>query len=119
MKAKSVEGTAEAIGADIPKAKEDEIRKIVRLDLPIIVSEPVPILYVRMDGTGLPVVNKETEGAKPRPTASRSTHVRPSSVACSPNHMGQGRLRHWQLEFDHLLGSHRDRRRVRQVYRGA
>lgn len=57
--------------------------------------------------------------AKARPTASRSTHVRPSSVACSPNHMGQGRLRHWQLEIDHLHGSHRDRRRVRQVCGGA
>jgi len=68
--------------------------------------------------TGLPVVNKRRTDAKTRPTASRSTHLRPSSVACSPNHMGQGRLRHWQLEFDHLHGSHRDWRRVRQVYRG-
>jgi len=44
---KSVERTAEAIGADIAQSEEDEIRKIVRLDLPIIVGEPVPILYVQ------------------------------------------------------------------------
>jgi hypothetical protein len=61
---KSVERTAEAIGADIAQSEEDEIRKIVRLDLPIIVGEPVPILYVQTDGTGLPVVNKQTEGRK-------------------------------------------------------
>lgn len=24
------------------------------------VGEPIPILYVQMDGTGIPVVNKET-----------------------------------------------------------
>ena len=34
----------------------------MQLDLPIIVGEPVPILYIEMDGTGVPVVRKETAG---------------------------------------------------------
>ncbi len=33
-----------------------------QLHLPVIVGESIPILYVRMDGTGVPVVKKETEG---------------------------------------------------------
>jgi hypothetical protein len=30
----------------------------VQLDLPVIVGEPIPILYIEMDGTGIPVVKK-------------------------------------------------------------
>jgi hypothetical protein len=32
------------------------------LDLPIIVGEPIPVLYVQVEGTGVPVVKKETLG---------------------------------------------------------
>jgi hypothetical protein len=52
--AKSVERTAEAIGTDIVESEQEEIRKIVQLDLPIIVGEPIPILYVQMDGRAYP-----------------------------------------------------------------
>jgi hypothetical protein len=62
--AKSVERTAEAIGADIATAEQCEIHRAVQLDLPVIVGQPIPILYVQMDGTGVPVVKKETEGRK-------------------------------------------------------
>jgi hypothetical protein len=57
---KSVERVAESIGADIARCEQQEIDRAVQLDLPIIVGEPVPILYVQMDGTGVPVVRKET-----------------------------------------------------------
>ena len=57
---KSVERAAEAIGADIARREQEEIDRAVQLDLPIIVGESVPILYVQMDGTGVPVVKKET-----------------------------------------------------------
>jgi hypothetical protein len=30
----------------------------MQLDLPVVVGKPVPILYVQMDGTGVPVVKK-------------------------------------------------------------
>jgi hypothetical protein len=59
---KAVERTAEAIGADIAEGEQCEIRQAVQLDLPVIVGEPIPILYVQMDGTAVPVVKKETEG---------------------------------------------------------
>jgi len=43
---KSVERTAEAIGTDIATGEQREIRKAVQLDLPVIISKPIPILYV-------------------------------------------------------------------------
>ena len=61
---KSVERNAEAIGADIARGEQQEIERAVQLDLPIIVGQPVPILYIEMDGTGVPVVKKETAGRK-------------------------------------------------------
>jgi hypothetical protein len=79
--AKSVERTAEAIGADIAQREHKEIAKIVQLDLPIIVGEPIPILYVQMDGTGVPVVKKETDGRKGK-TDGQPAHTREAKLGC-------------------------------------
>jgi hypothetical protein len=79
--AKSVERTAEAIGADIATGEQCEIRKAVQLDLPVIVGEPIPILYVQMDGTGVPVVKKETEGRKGK-TEGQPAHTREVKLGC-------------------------------------
>ena len=62
--AKSVERVAESIGADIARHEQQQIDRAVQLDLPIVLGEPVPILYIQMDGTGVPVVKKETQGRK-------------------------------------------------------
>ena len=61
---KSVERAAEAMGADIARQEKHKIDRAVQLDLPILVGEPGPILYLQMDGTGVPVVQKETAGRK-------------------------------------------------------
>lgn len=79
--AKSVERTAEAIGADIAAGEQREIAKAVQLDLPVIVGEPIPILYVQMDGTGVPVVKKETEGRKGK-TDGQPAHTREAKLGC-------------------------------------
>jgi hypothetical protein len=50
--AKAVERTAEAIGSDLAQSEQQEIQRAMQLDLPMVVGEPVPILYVEMDGTG-------------------------------------------------------------------
>ena len=60
--AKAVERTAEAIGADIAAGEQREIQRALQLSLPIAVGQSIPILYVEMDGTGVPVVKAETEG---------------------------------------------------------
>jgi len=59
---KAVERTSETIGADIGRCEHTAINQALQLDLPIVTGEPIPILYVQMDGTGIPVVEKETEG---------------------------------------------------------
>jgi hypothetical protein len=60
--AKSVERTAEALGADIAQREQKESQQALQLPLPAVPGEAMPILYVQMDGTGIPVVKKETLG---------------------------------------------------------
>jgi hypothetical protein len=45
------------------------------------VGEPIPILYVQMDGTGVPVVKKETEGRKGK-TDGQQAHTREVKLGC-------------------------------------
>ena len=77
----SVERAAEAIGSDIAQTQQEEIQRAVQLDLPVILGEPVPILYVQMDGTGVPVVKKETEGRKGK-TDGQPAHTREVKLGC-------------------------------------
>lgn len=79
--AKSVERTAEAIGADIAHREQCEITKAVQLDLPVVIGKPIPILYVQMDGTGVPVVKKETEGRKGK-SDGQPAHTREVKLGC-------------------------------------
>src|SRR5258705_10118236 len=62
MTTKAVERTAEAIGEDIAAGEQEVIQQAIQLDLPVVIGQPIPILYVQMDGTGVPVVKKETVG---------------------------------------------------------
>ena len=78
---KSVERTAEAIGADIAQGEQAEIRRAVQLDLPIVLGKPIPILYVQMDGTGIPVVKKETVGRQGK-TDGQPSHTREVKLGC-------------------------------------
>ena len=78
---KAVERTAEAIGGDIAQSEQQEIQRAVQLDLPIVVVEPIPILYVQMDGTGVPVVKKETEGRKGK-IDGQPAHTREAKLGC-------------------------------------
>ena len=59
---KAVERTAEAIGEDIAAREQEQIQRAMQLDLPMVVGERVPVLYLEMDGTGVPVVKSETVG---------------------------------------------------------
>ena len=55
---------AEAIGADIADHEQAEISRAVQFELPEILGEDTPILYIEMDGTGVPVTGAETAGRK-------------------------------------------------------
>ena len=78
---KAVERTAEAIGADIAARERDEIGKAAQLDLPVVVGETIPILYVEMDGTGVPVVKKETLGRNGK-VEGQPAHTREAKLGC-------------------------------------
>ena len=73
--AKSVERIAEAIGADLATRQQEQINRAMQLDLPIVIGEPIPVLYVEMDGSGVPVVKKETIGRQGK-IAGQSAHTR-------------------------------------------
>src|SRR5437879_11729231 len=78
---KSVERTAEAIGAAIAQREQDEIQKALQLELPIVAGEPIRVLYVQMDGTGVPVVKKETVGRQGK-TEGQPAHTREAKLGC-------------------------------------
>ncbi|HZL66656.1 MAG TPA: ISKra4 family transposase [Candidatus Limnocylindrales bacterium] len=78
---KAVERTAESIGADIAAREQQQIQRAVQLDLPIVIGKPVPILYVLLDGTGVPVVKKETEGRAGK-NAGEPAHTREAKLGC-------------------------------------
>ena len=59
---KAVERSAEATGGDIARREQNEMDRAMQLHLPIVVGESIPVLYIEMDGTGVPVVKAETEG---------------------------------------------------------
>ena len=79
--AKSVERTAEAVGADIAQREQKEIQKALQLPLPVVAGEPIPILYVQMDGTGIPVVKKETVGRQGK-VPGQPAHTREVKLGC-------------------------------------
>jgi len=59
---KAVERHAEATGNDIVKRDQARINRIVQLEFPGILGTPVPILYIELDGTQVPMVRAELEG---------------------------------------------------------
>ena len=78
---KAVERTAEAIGQDIAAREQEQIDRAMQLDLPMVVGKPVPILYVLMDGTGIPVVKKETAGHSGK-NPGEPAHTREVKLGC-------------------------------------
>ena len=78
---KSVERIAEAIGGDILQREQREIEKALQWDLPVLTGEPIPVLYVQMDGTGIPVVKKETVGRHGK-TDGQPAHTREVKLGC-------------------------------------
>ena len=79
--AKAVERHAEAIGSDIEICQQSEIRRAKQLELSVAHGPAVPILYIEMDGTGIPVVKAETEGRAGK-VDGQPTHTREVKLGC-------------------------------------
>jgi hypothetical protein len=78
---KAVERTAEAVGEDIEREKQQERKRALQLELPIPIGPRIPILYVEMDGTGIPVVRKESEGRAGKQDG-QPAHTREAKLGC-------------------------------------
>lgn len=77
---KAVERTAEAMGEEIVKQEHQQIQQALQLDLPhIVLGEPIPILYVQMDGTGVPVTRSERREGK---VEGQPAHTREVKLGC-------------------------------------
>ena len=81
---KAVERTAEAIGEDIAAGEQEEIQRAMQLDLPMIVGEPVPFLYVQMDGDGSAC--REEGNRRPTGQDGRATRPHAGGQAGMPVH---------------------------------
>jgi hypothetical protein len=78
---KAVERTAEAIGEDIEVRQQHERGRALQLELPIPLGPRILILYVEMDGTGIPVVQQETEGRAGKQDG-QPAHTREAKLGC-------------------------------------
>jgi hypothetical protein len=56
---KAVERTAETVGADIAAGEQKQIQQAMQQELPMAMGQSIPVLYVEMDGTGVPVTKTE------------------------------------------------------------
>ena len=74
--AKAVERHAEAIGADIEVRQQAEIGRAKQLELPTVAVPAVPVLYIEMDGTGVPMVRAETAGRAGKNGEARTREVK-------------------------------------------
>ena len=77
---KAVERQAEALGADIAAQEQATLQQGLQLQLPQVGGPEIPVLYVEMDGTGVPVVKSETEGRAGK--QSEQAHTREVKLGC-------------------------------------
>lgn len=81
VNAKAIERHAEAIGGAIAEAEHAEIARAKQLELPEICSPPAEILYIEMDGTGVPVARRESNGRKGK-TEGEPARTREAKLGC-------------------------------------
>lgn len=81
VNAKAVERVAEAIGSDIETRERQSHQQAMQLNLPAVAGPPIPVLYVEMDGTGVPVVSAETEGRAGK-VEGQPAHTRELKLGC-------------------------------------
>lgn len=79
--AKAVERQAEAIGEDIETHEQAEIGRAKQLELHEVAGPVVPLLYIEMDGTGVPVVKAETENRAGK-VEGEPAHTREAKLGC-------------------------------------
>ncbi len=79
---KAVERQAEAIGADIAQREQVKVDGVLQLELPQLLGPAVPILYIEIDGTQVPIVRRELEGRAGR-LEGQPARTREVKLGCS------------------------------------
>ncbi len=79
--AKAVERQAEGIGANIAGREQAAMHRAKQLELPEVCAPSVPILYIEMDGTGVPVVKAAAEGRMGK-IEGQPAHTREVKLGC-------------------------------------
>jgi hypothetical protein len=79
--AKAIERQAEAIGAGIERDEQLEIHRAKQLELPEVCAPAAEILYIEMDGTGVPVTRQEREGRASK-TEGQPARTREVKLGC-------------------------------------
>lgn len=79
--AKAVERQAEAIGCSIGVQEQAEIHQAMQRDRPATSGPEIPVLYIEMDGTGVPVVAAETKG-RPGKVEGQPARTREAKLGC-------------------------------------
>jgi hypothetical protein len=78
---KAVERVTENIGADIAQREQQTIQQAMQLELPVAVGQSIPVMYIQIDATGVPVTLKETEGRSGKGEDGRAHH-RDARLGC-------------------------------------
>ena len=78
---KAVERQAEAIGSDIAAEEQTERQKALQLELPTHRGPSIPVLYIEMDGTGVPMVSGEVQGRLGK-ISGESARTREAKLGC-------------------------------------
>jgi len=78
---KAVERQAEAIGQHIADQQQAHIESAIQLEIPQVRADQIPVMYVEMDGTGIPVVAAETKGRQGK-TEGQAAHTREVKLGC-------------------------------------
>jgi len=78
--AKAVERQAEAIGVDMERRDQEQIHRAKQLDLPEVCSPAVPVLYIEMDGTGVPMIKQEVADRSGKHGG--QAHTREAKLGC-------------------------------------
>jgi hypothetical protein len=86
----AVERTAEDLGEDLGARQQKQIQQARQLDLPVIVGTSIPILYVQMDGTGVPVTQTERTEGKVEGQPARTREVKLGCVFPQTTYDQQG-----------------------------
>jgi hypothetical protein len=79
---KAVERVSEAVGEQIEKRSQKEREQIISGKvIPFVGKAEIPMLYVAIDGSGVPVVARETEGRKGKDEAGQAK-TREAKLGC-------------------------------------